>query len=180
MRAEALALAYVAALSMANRRCAGRPARRKAELNNCRQRQRQLALRGSRLSRPTLTRRSTRITSKNAAESRPGLQPTFPDKEPTQTAPIVLRWHPSRRRPLHYTVALDGASCESRLAVRMEAEGPRDVHHPARRRHKGRQAGARHRGRFISWRWTARTGKRAVVAGRLRSPAKAISSAWRR
>ena len=30
----------------------------------------------------------------------------------------------------------------------MEAEGPRDVHQPARRRHKGRQAGARHRGRL--------------------------------
>ena len=51
------------------------------------------------------------ITAKNAADLAQVCSHTFPDKEPTQTAPIVYEGT-LYATTAHYTVALDGASCK--------------------------------------------------------------------
>jgi alcohol dehydrogenase (cytochrome c) len=51
------------------------------------------------------------ITAKNAADLAQVCSHTFPDKEPTQTAPIVYDGT-LYATTAHYTVALDGASCK--------------------------------------------------------------------
>ncbi len=144
MRAEALALAYVAALSMATG-AAQAAGPTQAELNN--------AVNDSAnwpyVDHDYRGQRYTpldQITSKNAADLAQVCS-HLPRQGAHANGAHRLRWHPLRDdRSLHRSARW----CElrSRLAVRMEAEGPRDVHHPARRRHKGRQAGARHRGRL--------------------------------
>lgn len=109
MRAEALALGYVAALSMASG-AAHAAGPTQAELNN--------AVNDSAnwpyVDHDYHGQRYTpldQITAKNAADLAQTCSYSFPEKMPGQTAPTVY-YGILYAATAHYTVALDGASCE--------------------------------------------------------------------
>ena len=118
------------------------------------------------------------ITAKNAADLAQVCSHTFPDKEPTQTAPIVYEGT-LYATTAHYTVALDGASCK---VVWQSEWKPRDHETFITQRGaaiKGRQGGARHRGR-LSPGAGRQDRQRVVVAADCEAQRTAISSACRR